>query len=429
MLKKLFAALLCVSLAASAAACGGPASPSSSATQSPAEESSAKEEVKDMTLTVLDANAYGLDEYDKLLKEFQDAHPGVTVEVQHAADDHVEVMATKINAGEIPDIFTMQVGSQASGYYEYAYDFKGDSILDKFYQDAVTSVTDDEGHVYGLPWNYENMALIYNIDLFNQAGIKDLPRTLKELEDVCKKLKEAGITPFANGNMDAWVLSHVGGHFIATQDADPRKTVKALTDGSLTFEGMDNFKNLFTFADLMIEYGPDKPMEIGWEESENMLANGQAAMIHMGDWCEATLLEFNPDAKFAFMPVPASDNADDAYVLSNISWQYMINKDSENLDMAKEFANFLLTGDSAMKWVAETLGVVSATKGDFEVAGTLARAASTYIAEGQTRPWNHILWPNGYNDKFGGAIQGYMLGQASAEDTMKQMDTDWASLA
>ena len=428
MLKKVLAALLCAALAVSAAACSGDTT-SSSAPEASSAGGTSSEAPKDITLTVLDANGYGLEEYDKLVKEFEDAHPGVTIEVQHAADNHVEVMGTKINAGETPDIFTMQVGSQASGYYEYAYDFKGDPILSKFYEDAVTSVTDEEGHVYGLPWNYENMALIYNVELFEKAGINELPRTLSELEDVCKKLKEKGITPFANGNMDTWVLSHVGGHFIATQNADPRDTVKALTDGSLTFEGMDKFKNLFTFVDMMIEYGPDKPMEIGWEESENMLANGQAAMIHMGDWCEAALLEFNPKAKFAFMPLPTSDKAEDAYVMSNISWQYMVNKDSENLDMAKEFVTFLLTGDSAMKWVAETLGVVSATKGDFDVKGTLAAAASEYIAKGETRPWNHTLWPNGYNEKFGAAIQGYMLKQANAQDTMKQMDTDWASLA
>ena len=425
-MKKLLAALLCMALAGSTlVGCGGGGEAPSESSQ----DGTSSEAAKEVTLTVLDANAYGLDEYDKLVKEFEEAHPGVTVEVQHAADDHVEVMATKINAGEIPDVFTMQVGSQAAGYYEYAYDFKDDPVLEKFYEDAVTTVTDEEGHVYGLPWNYENMALIYNTELFEQAGITELPKTLTELEEVCKTLKNAGITPFANGNMDSWVLSHVGSHFIATENADPRDTVKALNDGSLKFEDMEKFKNLFTFVDMMIEYGPDKPMEIGWEESENMLANGQAAMIHMGDWCEATLLEFNPDAKFAFMPLPTSDNAKDAYVMSNISWQYMVNKDSENLELAKEFATFLMTGDSAMKWVAETLGAVSATKGDFNVKGTLSSAANEYISKGETRPWNHTLWPNGFNEKFGGAIQGYMLKQANSEDTMAQMDTEWASLS
>ena len=58
-----------------------------------------------------------------------------------------------------------------------------------------------------------------------------------------------------------------------------------------------------------------------------MLANGAAAMIHMGDWCQSTLDSFNPDANLAFLPFPVGAGEDDATVLSSCNWTYIVNKD------------------------------------------------------------------------------------------------------
>ena len=36
---------------------------------------------ENVTLNVFDAHAYGLDEYDEMVKAFEESHPGVTVDV------------------------------------------------------------------------------------------------------------------------------------------------------------------------------------------------------------------------------------------------------------------------------------------------------------------------------------------------------------
>ncbi len=55
-----------------------------------------------------------------------------------------------------------------------------------------------------LPWTYENLGLIYNIELFEKAGITELPDTMDELEAACEKLSAAGITPFALAAKETW---------------------------------------------------------------------------------------------------------------------------------------------------------------------------------------------------------------------------------
>ena len=52
-----------------------------------------------------------------------------------------------------------------------------------------------DGKVYGMPMNLEGWGYIYNKDLFEQAGITELPKTYAQLEDAAKKLEAAGITP------------------------------------------------------------------------------------------------------------------------------------------------------------------------------------------------------------------------------------------
>jgi raffinose/stachyose/melibiose transport system substrate-binding protein len=385
------------------------------------------ESAEKITLSVFDAHAYGLDEYAQMVANFEAANPDIKIEVQHAANDSTTLLNARINSGDVPDVFDVQVGSQAQSYYEYAYDWSNDAdVISLFHDDAIKTGMNAEGKVMSLPWTYENMTLIYNKDLFAKAGIAELPKTMTELEAACEKLKAAGITPFAIAAKESWVLNHVSTHFMMVKDLDAAGTIQALKDGTYTFQTLPNFQNFFKFLDLAVKYGPEKPLEIDWETCENMLVNGQAAMIHMGDWCQATLDKFNPDAKVGFMPFPVSEKAEDVNLLSNISWTYIVNKDSKHLDAAKKYLQYILTSEDGVKWATQTIGAASGAKTDLTVNGELANDAATYIAKGETNAWIHTLTPTGWGDNVGPLYQAYMLGQMSADDVCQQMQDFFA---
>lgn len=382
----------------------------------------AAESNEQIVLSVFDAHAYGLDEYAKMVENFEAANPNVKIEVQHAATDNVSMLNSRVNSGTIPDVFNVQVGSSAHSYYEYAYDWSGDTdVLNLFQEDALATGLDAEGKVKSLPWTYENMSIIYNKDLFEQAGIEALPTTMTELEAACEKLKAAGFTPFAIAAKETWVLNHVSTHFTMIKDLDALGTVAALKDGTYTFATLPNFMNFFKFLDLIVKYGPAKPLEIDWETCENMLVNGQAAMIHMGDWAQATLDKFNPDARVGFMPFPVSENPEDVNLLSNISWTYLVNKDSKNLEAAKKYLLYILTSEEGIRWATNTVGAASAAKNDMPVNGALANDAANYISKGETNAWIHTLMPAGWYENIGPLYQAYMLGEMSAEEVVETM--------
>ncbi|WMJ90530.1 ABC transporter substrate-binding protein [Anaerocolumna sp. MB42-C2] len=384
---------------------------------------------EDVTLTVFDGQAYGLERYDELVKSFEESHPGVKVEVQHAANDTDTLLKARINSDDVPDVFAVQTGTQAKSYYDFAYDWTNDTdVLAKFNQAAVDTGKDADGNVKSLPWTYENMGLIYNKDLFQKAGITEVPTTISQLEDACKKLDAAGITAFSLAAKETWVLGQLATHFLMDKSKDAAGTVAAMNDGSLTFDTAPNFKNLFKVLDLAVKYGPDKPLEIDWETSENMLANGEAAIIHMGDWCQATLDKFNPNANLAFLPVPVSENPDDTNLLSSISWTYIVNKDSKNLDLAKEYLQYILTSDEGLDWMCNTIGSVPSAAGEHKVAGKLANDAAAYISAGKTNGWIHTSYPDGYNDStMGPTLQAYMLGDLPVKDAIASLQAGWVT--
>ncbi len=392
-------------------------------------EGAAVEKVEDVTVTVLTAMAYGLERFDELVANYESENPGVTIEVQHAPNDYYTVAKARVNSGDVPDIMTAQSGSYVADFYDFAYDYTGDPVLDKFNQTAIDISMNTDGKVLSLPESYQSMAFIYNKTLFAQAGIDTLPTTLDELEEVCVKLEANGILPFGNGSKEAWVLAHIASHFVSTIDDDPNVIAEKISSGEIDFSSMDDYKkNITRLLDMMVDYGPEKPLEIDWELSENMLANGDAAMIHMGDWAESIIVGFNPDIEMGYLPLPVSDNPDEAVVISGISWQYVLHKDSNNLDASKKFLEYMLTSEDAQDWFTQTLGAVPAAKTTLDPIGMLATESKQYIDGGLTKPFNHNAWPAGYNMEMGALLQGYMAGVTDADATLEAITAGWLDL-
>lgn len=430
MMKRALVTLLTMAIVVpTLAACGGNTGGNTGTSAGGGTSAEQSKKAEEITLKVFDAHAYGLDEYAEMVKKFEESHPGVKIEVQHAANDSRALLQSRVNSGDIPDVFNVESGTTAKSYYEYAYDWSNDKdTLAKFKEEALETGKDDNGNIMSLPWTYENLGLIYNKDLFEKAGITKLPATMDELEAACEKLSAAGITPFAIPAKETWVLRQLATHFMMDKSIDSKGVAEKLNSGELKFSDMKNFQNLFRFLDLAVKYGPDKPLEMDWETSENMLANGEAAIIHMGDWAQAALDSFNPDANLGFLPCPVSDKPEDATLLSNCNWTYIVNKDSKHLDLAKEYMEYILTSDEGQKWMCDIVGAVPGAKTDLEVKGTLANDAKTYIEQGKTNGWIHTLAPNEFSDIAGSAMQAYMIGEMTAEQATAEFQRAWPAL-
>ena len=354
----------------------------------------------------------------------------IEVEVQHVANDYTTVLKTKINAGEIPDVFMTGAGTDNVTYAEFSYDLSNEPIVDKFLDWALDFCRVGDKLV-GLPANIQSYALIYNKKLFADAGITEIPKTLEELENVCEILADKGITPFSNGYKETWVVfQHQISPFIMAGGGTPDEIASKLTNGELTFDTMKYFNNYLDYIDLTVKYGLPKPLETGWEEQEVNLAVGKAAIMHMGEWCEPVLVKANPDVDVAFLPVPVSNDPNDARISSSVSSVLKVSSTSKNKDAAIKAIDYFLTSESGMNYTVVDSGWVLLLKDvPVEPDGMLVNSVNEILSDSSAYSWADTAWPDGFSEGGGKIIQAYIAGLKDRSEVGKELNDLWLELS
>ena len=149
-----------------------------------ASKSSASEE-EGVVLTVYQGTAQYADMVEQICKDYK-AETGVTLEWEIPGDEPYTVLKARFASGEAPDIIDLQCGDYDT-WYERCMDLSNEAWVENVYEASLNGGSWD-GKVYGLPYAMEGSGIIYNKDLFEQAGIEKVPETISELKEVCEKL-------------------------------------------------------------------------------------------------------------------------------------------------------------------------------------------------------------------------------------------------
>ncbi|MDE5897932.1 MAG: extracellular solute-binding protein, partial [Treponemataceae bacterium] len=144
----------------------------------------------------------------KIVKAFEKANPGITVDMLIIPNDADAAMSARAAQGDLPDIMQMQSYSRVREYASKGY------LLDLSDTDAIKSVLPSSlpavtwnGKQYALPMDYAGIGIIYNKKIFDDLGLQP-PETYRDLERVCATLEENGIVPFAALLKENWSVGH-----------------------------------------------------------------------------------------------------------------------------------------------------------------------------------------------------------------------------
>ncbi len=86
------------------------------------------------------------------------------------------------------------------------------------------------GGKHGAPFTFKGEAVYYNKKLFEQAGIKEEPKTYDELLAAAEKLKAAGIPAFTFGGTVNWHVMRLMDVILETKcGAEKHDALKAMT--------------------------------------------------------------------------------------------------------------------------------------------------------------------------------------------------------
>lgn len=215
---KLVALSMTALMAASLTACGGDSKNASSSETSGEDKSAKKEsgddESKEIVYWNIGTESPDKDVIAKAVDKFNsETESGYTVTVVPTQNDtYKEKLVVAMSSGECPDMYSNWSGGPMYEYIDSGFGqpiddlFNASEIKDKLMDAAVAQATYND-HVYAVP--YQNVSLagvFYNKEMFEKYGLSE-PKTLADLENICKTLKDNGITPFALANGSKWTGS------------------------------------------------------------------------------------------------------------------------------------------------------------------------------------------------------------------------------
>lgn len=373
------------------------------------------------TIKVFQLKVEVAEQMNKLAEEYKkETGVNLKIETVGGGQDYNAALMAKFAGGDEPDIFNTQGFANFDRFAD-----KMEDLSDQPWVKNIVKGTDQgsikDGKLYGQPEAIEGFGFAYNKDLFQKAGITDIPKTYSQLEDVCKKLQAAGITPFSNSYAEWWVLGMHNINVLYAQQQDPSKLTSGLIDGSIKLKDNQGTKDWLKLIDLTVKYGQKNSFQAGdYKTSVGDFAAGKAAMIQQGVWIQPDLDKINPNLKLGFIPMCTSDDPAKNYTYYGVPQWWHINKNSKVKKEAKDFLNWLVTSEIGKKYIVKEFKFIPAvtTIGTTDL-GQLNSALNDSIKANGSFTWNYQKsMPAGSDQEVGNLIMKYIAGQLNKDQLL-----------
>ncbi|MCS6959691.1 MAG: ABC transporter substrate-binding protein [Pseudanabaenaceae cyanobacterium SKYGB_i_bin29] len=210
---------------------------------------------------------------------------------------------------------------------------------------ALRSTMSLEGHLWSIPFGTNNVALFYRPSLFREAGIKELPRTWRDLEAVAAQLtrdidgdgktdRYALLLPLGKGEFTVFIWLP----FLWSTGAEllPR------LDSPGAIEALTLWQNLVKTGKALLSQ-PER----GYEE-ENFFA-GRVAMQISGSWALRYIASKGID--YGVMPLPYARIPTTVVGGENL---FMLKTNPQRQKLAWKFMEYVLSEEFQTEWAIGT---------------------------------------------------------------------------
>ncbi|MGP4105834.1 ABC transporter substrate-binding protein [Virgibacillus sp. L01] len=339
-MKKLSGIILLFALALVLSACSG-SDDAEGSSDSGGEESANKVEIFSWWT--------GAGEEDGLLAIidlFEKEHPEIKVEnaavAGGAGTNAKAVLATRMQGDDPPSTFQVHGGDElnegwvAAGKMEPLNElYEKNGWKEKFPEELIDLVSKD-GDIYSVPVNiHRGNVMFYNKKVFEENGIEE-PETFDEFFAASAKLKEAGVTPVALGDKNSWPATQIFENvLLGVLGPDDYKKLFA---GEIPFDDERVVEAAEKFSKVLDNINEDHAAR-NWQDSAQLVANGEVAMINMGDWAKGYFvndLDMETNKDFGFFEFPGTKGE-----FQVITDTFGLPKGIENPKDVKEFLTFL----------------------------------------------------------------------------------------
>ena len=367
-----------VAFASVLVACGSSSSSSSSVTE--VEFFSQKPEMQATLQEIVDDYNKSQDEVKVTLTSVPDAGT---------------VLKTRIANGEAPDV--INIYPQNADFKGWAADGQFVDLTDE--SDILGNLNDGaaeayavDSKIYNVPLTTNVSGIYYNKDAFDKLGI-EVPKSLAEFQDIVKKIKDDGQTPFAEALGDPWTVNGFAQLAWIQSAGSPQAAndyLRFSDKGAIKSDEVT--KNVAAYLDLLAGNGQSNSDGALYADTVAVFAEGKALMMANGSWALTVIKQQEPDFEVGFFPMPGLTADAPVMTVGAADMAVSISADSKNVDASKDFVKYLSSTEAMQKYYDVDGSPTSVkgidTEGKFEELADVAALAFT----DQQAIWLHAEW-------------------------------------
>ena len=350
----------------------------------------------------------GKPEIDAMLKEYAAVwgeKTGNTVVIKSIGGGSSITMGQQLNAdfaaGDMPDIFAIDGVETYKEWEALILDQSGEA-----WTNETAVAFKQNGKTYGFPVAVEGWGMAYNADMLKKAGIN--PSSLVDyagfkaaFEKLDSMKSELGIDSVVSmaASMDMkWVTAHHNFNSLLSNGLKygDLSVVDDLLAGNVDAKRLSEYAD---WVELLFMYADKAVLTTGgYDQQVGAFATGKAVFLHQGNWTDPNMASANATFEMAFAPHGSMHAATDGIFVAAPSF-YVINKDSENVEAAKQFLNDMVFTDEGQNYMVNEAGMIPAY-GNVKLnpVGQLSKSVQKWAAEGKVYSWSQYYFTGDFRD-------------------------------
>ena len=331
-------------------------------------------------------------------------------------------MRGRLAAGDAPDIIigkVQDVCTYAESGNLAPLQVQGIESIDEEVLDFVTI----DGSVYGLPYNAWYQGVIYNRGIFEQYHL-EVPKTMKELEEVVEVFEANGVTPFAAHFQENWKVANMTMQFMINDVFRQQPDWGArFGRGDVSFQNNPEVIHCIQQNQYILEHSWADALTIEQYESDRRFAEGEAAMYLAGSWSLQNIGEYDTSVHYGIFPYPNHNG--DAGLIKETNMTFMVSRTSEHQKIINELFGELIQNKKVMREIlgfTQTYPVVSGL--DMFYEDGVERDIASYAEEGKIVDAfignSQLRWD--FQSQLADETEKWLRGEAGLEDVLKSAD-------
>lgn len=443
MKRKILALLLGITMAVTAAGCGG-TKDTAAGTEEPAaassnEEGDSKEadqtdakagEVKPETvltfMAVGGSNEQAFTDVITAAADLFNAGNDFNAKIElewYENEQYKTKLATLMTQNDVTDIFfTWEAGFMedyvnSGKVYSLSEGLNADSEwMGRFNSGVFDAVTYND-QIYAVPMGQAIIPVYYNTQMFKENNV-EVPTTWDEFMNAVKTFKDAGVIPVSMACQDAWVpaqmLLELSGGVAGKELFDDIVSGKTTWDDPRYVETGKLLQEMAAAGAF-----PESFLGLAYDEGRSLFTSQKAAMYPMGTWDTSAVIEGmgGTDNVGVFLLPAKNPEYNDVHIAS-VEKLFAISEKCENKEAAMAFLKLLSDPQIQEKYVVDC-GALSATNLQIDESKVDPVTAQIMKLQGQVKK---ALTPmdRQFGANVGGEFNNISLAIAGGKDAQEQ---------